>query len=189
MAVVAQRPPQPGRPAAALGVVDDHGRVIPDAQPAHERGELLGRHDGRWTAELAAHVDEDGAGDVCRRVERGLEGHARIHDPDRRVVEVCSEPGRVDEDLGVRVRRGDLDVRRRRGLLRGRRQRADGHGEKDGRSSGPRPAHDKSPHLGRAGFASGSARSKAATTGPRLNASRYQGFSHRRPGAGVVKLE
>ncbi len=62
VAVVPQRPPQPGAPQPALGVVDDHGRVVPDALFAHQLRERLGVHDVGGAAELVEDVEATAPG-------------------------------------------------------------------------------------------------------------------------------
>ena len=111
VAVVVENPPQARRVDAAALVVGDHARVVRDAEPRHQRLELLRRRQERrrrlGIADPVA-VDEHRFRNVAVAVAAG----ADVDDADVAVVEVLREPRGVDEQLGTRVARRRTAERR-----------------------------------------------------------------------------
>ena len=102
VAVVVHDPPQPRRVDAAALVVRDHARGVRDAEPRHQRFELLRRRQERRRRFRIADpvvVEEHRLGNVAV----GVAARPHVDDADVGVVEVLREPGGVDEQFGPRV--------------------------------------------------------------------------------------
>jgi hypothetical protein len=117
-AVVAQHPPDAGRPLRRRRAVEDDAAFLADPEATHRGSEFLGirQHEAQFRVrrrEVGLQIDELRTGDVAllEILAPGLDdvGDLRVRDQmDRaiehdqvRLVEVSSEPVRLDQEFGV----------------------------------------------------------------------------------------
>ena len=110
----AKQPPDPRRPPDAAGAVDDHARMIANAETLDRARKILRARRGEVqmavvVGEVGLQIDELRAGDVTLLEFRafrddtvGLAGLTndvgrRVEDAEIRIVEVCGEPLGVDQ--------------------------------------------------------------------------------------------